>query len=412
MRTFIFLLFGVCLAEKVSYEQFKVVRAYPKTEDAIESLRGYVERTPLVDFWKFPSRPGLNADVMVPPQHKEEFESFLVSNKIKSEVFVSNVQELINKESVGLGLRSTFGWTEYHTLEEIESWLKSLADQYDEVELIKAGSTYEGRNITGVHVSYSKNNTNKAVFFETNIHAREWISSAVSTYILNELLTSQDSEIRKLAESYDWYFVPVANPDGFAYTHKTNRMWRKTRKPSSWFCNGVDPNRNWNNHWAEYGASRNPCSESYAGPYAFSENCTRTLSQYISTIGDKLVAYFDFHSYSQLLMVPYGYSSKPLDNYNLTYGIGVQAAKSLAKRYGTQYTVGNIYNTVYPASGGSVDWVKATFKTPLVYVYELRDTGRYGFVLPPDQIIPTSQETLDSVLTIFKEYEARNSTLK
>lgn len=59
-----------------------------------------------------------------------------------------------------------------------------------------------------------------------------------------------------------------------------------------------------------------------------------------------------------------------------------------------------------PASGGSVDWVKATFGTPLVYVYELRDKGKYGFILPPDQIIPSSLETLDSILTIFKEYEA------
>lgn len=95
-------------------------------------------------------------------------------------------------------------------------------------------------------------------------------------------------------------------------------MWRKTRKPYGWLCRGADPNRNWDNHWREYGASSFPCSESYAGPKPFSETCTRTLSQYISTIGKKLVAYIDFHSYSQLLMVPYGYSSKPLDNYNLT----------------------------------------------------------------------------------------------
>jgi len=405
MRIFIFLLFGVCIAENVNYRLFKVFRAYPESEHAIATLKEYVDRRPHLDFWRSPSQLGSNVDVMVPPQHKTEFENFLLSSGIKTEVFINDVQELIDTEKIGSGLKTGFGWTQYHTLDEIESWLESLADQYEEVRVIKAGSTYEGRNITGVHVSYSKNNTNRAVFFESNIHAREWITSAVSTFILNELLTSQDPEVRKLAESYDWYFVPVANPDGFDYTHKQNRMWRKTRKPYGWFCNGVDPNRNWNNHWREYGASSFPCSESYAGPKAFSETCTRTLSEYISSIGDKLIAYFDFHSYSQLLMVPYGYSPKPLDNYNLTYNIGLEAAKSLAKRYGTQYVVGNIYNTVYPASGGSVDWVKATFGTPLVYVYELRDKGKYGFILPPDQIIPTSLETLDSILTIFKEYE-------
>lgn len=53
-----------------------------------------------------------------------------------------------------------------------------------------------------------------------------------------------------------------------------------------------------------------------------------------------------------------------------------------------------------------MDWVKATFKTRISYTYELRDKGRYGFLLPANQIIPTGQETLDSLITLFKEAEA------
>lgn len=55
------------------------------------------------------------------------------------------------------------------------------------------------------------------------------------------------------------------------------------------------------------------------------------------------------------------------------------------------------------ATGSSMDWVKSTFGTRITYTYELRDTGRYGFLLPPEQIIPTGQETLDSLITIFEE---------
>lgn len=57
------------------------------------------------------------------------------------------------------------------------------------------------------------------------------------------------------------------------------------------------------------------------------------------------------------------------------------------------------------ASGGSMDWVKGTFKTPITYTYELRDTGRYGFILPADQIIPSAEETLDSLVTILQEFD-------
>lgn len=55
------------------------------------------------------------------------------------------------------------------------------------------------------------------------------------------------------------------------------------------------------------------------------------------------------------------------------------------------------------ASGSSVDWVKATFKLPLVFGYEVRDKGNKGFLLPPDQIIPNGQEILDSLVALFQE---------
>lgn len=59
------------------------------------------------------------------------------------------------------------------------------------------------------------------------------------------------------------------------------------------------------------------------------------------------------------------------------------------------------------ATGSSVDWAKAVLKFPLSYTYELRDTGRYGFILPANQIIPTAEETVDSLVALFKEATAR-----
>lgn len=52
-----------------------------------------------------------------------------------------------------------------------------------------------------------------------------------------------------------------------------------------------------------------------------------------------------------------------------------------------------------------MDWVKYEYKVPISYTYELRDTGRYGFALPADQIIPNSLEVMDSIVTIFLEAE-------
>lgn len=87
------------------------------------------------------------------------------------------------------------------------------------VQSVIGGRSYEGRNINGVKLSFKSEN--KAVFIEGGIHAREWISPAVVTYILNEFLTSRNADVRNVAESYDWYFFPSINPDGFEYTHTT-----------------------------------------------------------------------------------------------------------------------------------------------------------------------------------------------
>lgn len=59
------------------------------------------------------------------------------------------------------------------------------------------------------------------MYIEGNIHAREWISGATVTWILNTLLTSNDTNIHELATNIDWYFLPIANPDGYVYSHTT-----------------------------------------------------------------------------------------------------------------------------------------------------------------------------------------------
>lgn len=64
------------------------------------------------------------------------------------------------------------------------------------------------------------------------------------------------------------------------------------------------------------GASSFPCSETYAGSAPFSDIETRSASEYIKTIADKFYAYISFHSYSQLLMFPYGHTKDHLENYD------------------------------------------------------------------------------------------------
>lgn len=64
------------------------------------------------------------------------------------------------------------------------------------------------------------------------------------------------------------------------------------------------------------GASSNPCAETYAGSAPFSDIETKSASEYIKTISDKFYVYISFHSFSQLLMFPYGHTKDHLENYD------------------------------------------------------------------------------------------------
>ncbi len=70
---------------------------------------------------------------------------------------------------------------------------------------------------------------------------------------------AEESEANSdLLTAYDFYFMPVANPDGYEYSHTRNRFWRKNRGSGSRAlsalfssCRGVDLNRNFGFKWGE-----------------------------------------------------------------------------------------------------------------------------------------------------------------
>lgn len=58
-------------------------------------------------------------------------------------------------------------------------------------------------------------------------------------------------------------------------------------------------------------------------------------------------------------------------------------------------------------TGITVDYIKGVYHKPIAYTYELRDRGSHGFLLPPNQIIPSGEETMDSLVAMFKEAKVR-----
>ncbi|KAK6488144.1 carboxypeptidase A1-like isoform X1 [Huso huso] len=389
----------------------QVLRITASSEEQITLLKELQDLEHLkLDFWREPVKTALAVDVRVPFAGLQALKVFLESNGIQYRVMIDDVQMLLDEEKEEM-FRShdrerntnNFDYASYHTLEEIYSWMDSLEAEYpDLVTKIQIGSSFEGRPINVLKFSTGGSNR-PAIWLDSGIHAREWITPATGIWSAKKIASDygQDPSLTAILNTMDIFFEIVTNPDGYYFTHTSNRMWRKTRSinPGS-SCVGVDPNRNWGAGFGGPGTSTNPCSETYLGSFEHSESEVKSIVDFILGHGN-FKAMITIHSYSQMLMYPYGYTSTETPNQQELHTLAKSAVDALATLHGTKYTYGSMITTIYPASGTTADWgylngIKYSF------TFELRDTGRYGFLLPAEQIIPTAQETWLALMKIME----------
>lgn len=160
-------------------------------------------------------------EIMVASKLVSKFTQIVKSSGIKHHRLVHDVQKFVNSEHRRRKRDATFRLNKYHTLEEIYNWFDSLVQKHGKkrVRIIDLGRTHENRPIKGVKLTGDGGEKKKGIFIEGGIHAREWISPATVIYIIDRLLESMDTDIKNLAETYNWYLFPVLNPDGYVYTH-------------------------------------------------------------------------------------------------------------------------------------------------------------------------------------------------
>jgi len=183
-------------------------------------------------------------------------------------------------------------------------------------------------------------------------------------------------------------------------------MWRKSRKPNEGStCEGTDINRNFDHEWGTIGVGTSPCSETWPGDNAHSEPESLVISDYIlgnvPQGGWKI--FLTLHSYSQLWMAPWGYSTDVPPNIDDLRRAGEAAVAAVESVHGTVFEFGSASTILYPSSGTSRDWAYGVPQFEYVYTVELRDTGRYGFVLPPEQIIPSGEEFWEGFKAMVQE---------
>ncbi len=217
------------------------------------------------------------------------------------------------------------------------------------------------------------------------IHAREYTTAELATRFAEWLANGygKDAEATWLLDNFRFHFILQANPDGRKKA-ESGLSWRKNTDTDHGTCSanayGVDLNRNFSWHFGTVsgGSSSNACDATYRGPSAASEAEVQNIIRYaIGTPGSNGVysggvlpdrrtdtgaapadyrgMLLDIHSYSQLVLWPWAYTSSAAPNASALQTLGRRLAYFNAYKpvqwTGLYQADGTNTDTVYGVTG-------------------------------------------------------------
>jgi len=127
------------------YDGDKVFRLKIDSQEKLElfkSLAGYL------DVWKEPRNFEDFGDVRVSKKELDRFEVLLKSKKIQSEIFIDNVEEMVEQtfQDVAAGFNDfyDFNYEQYHRFEDYQEWQAQFAEiNSDLIEIENLGISFE-----------------------------------------------------------------------------------------------------------------------------------------------------------------------------------------------------------------------------------------------------------------------------
>ncbi|HKD41157.1 MAG TPA: M14 family metallopeptidase [Myxococcaceae bacterium] len=387
-------------AATVSYAGQQVVRVTARTAKEVELIENMN-----LDVWNC-FGPGIGTfDVRVTPKQLGQ----LADSGVLFEVVIDDVQQLVDFERVSIARAAQTGngdWFQnFKSYQDINDRLDFLTQSYpDLAEVTVIGQSLEGRDIrvirvTGPDAIGNPRDGRPAFVIEGTQHAREWIAPMTVVFAADRLVQQYglDARVQFVMEGVDFYFVPDMNPDGYDYTWTSERFWRKNRRINEGSsCQGIDLNRNWEVGWGGTGSSNDPCSDVFHGPQAWSEPEVAAVRDLTRSLSARLVAYLDFHSFGQLVLSPWQYTTTTPPDADFLDGYGQLISDAIRSVHGVHYQSGQGSRILYIAAGTAHDWAYGE-RGAAAWGIELRGAG---FVLPPEQIIPTGEENLEAILQI------------
>ncbi len=267
----------------------------------------------------------------------------------------------------------------FHNYEEMRTVVQDLATRFPQLTALDSiGKSHEGRELFRLRISGDLANADAkpAVVFMGGHHAREHLSIEMPILLAKHLLENYatDAEIQRLVDGRDIHIIPMVNPDGAEHdiADGNYKFWRKNRRDNGRGSYGVDLNRNYGYKWGTGGSSKNPDSDTYMGPSAFSEPETQAIKNFVDN-QKNLTTLLSFHTFSELILYPWGGSYDQIANVK-DRSVFEKMAQTMAgwNKYTPQKS-----SDLYIASGDTTDWAYGTHNI-FAFTFELDPADMWG----------------------------------
>lgn len=214
--------------------------------------------------------------------------------------------------------------TGYLTVAAIQDAIQHLVTTYPAIcrPISLPELSHERRASQALLLGTRQNPDRQGILLIAGVHARETVNPDLLVDLAQRLCQAYTAGtgltfggraynadvVRGLLTDLDIFIFPLVNPDGRAFVQAAggDPMWRKNRRPiPGSACRGVDINRNYDFLWAEgFGASTDPCIDTFRGTGVFSEAEPRNVRWLLDTY-PLIGAFVDVHSFSNLILYPW-----------------------------------------------------------------------------------------------------------
>ncbi|MFL6273937.1 MAG: M14 family zinc carboxypeptidase [Blastocatellia bacterium] len=300
----------------------------------------------------------------------------------------------------------------YRTVAEMRDYLNSKAAQYPNLaEVFTYGQSWEkvhsggttGWDLFGITLTNRQTSGPKPTFFlMAAIHARELTTSELALRFIDYLLSNYgtDGDITWLLDEHRIVVVPAANPDGRVIAEAGFFQRKNTNTTYGGGCSnpptvsnqyGVDLNRNSDFKWGTVDSPSQPrCGQTYPGPTVASEPETAALETLVRGLfadqrgpADTDAApltttgvFLTLHSYSNLVLWPWGWTSQTSPNDTSFVYMGTKFASY--NGFTPEQSVG-----LYPTSGTTDDWAYGELGIAAMTFEVGPESGTCGGFFPP-----------------------------